>query len=89
MNKTPLFEYPISEDIARSLIVHPDMKVNSFKEPIDVITALESYPRPDLLFANAYEALASRFNLLVLHEWQLGIVTEIKAMLKKHYGGLK
>ena len=90
MDRTPLFQYPLSDTVARSLIVHPKMKKYGFKEPIDVIRAVETYPLPNLIFTKAYEALAESFNLKILHKWQLGIETEIKRMLRKHYpSGLK
>lgn len=66
--------------------MHPDFKKKEFKVPLDVYKELEDYPRPNLFFADAYEIIASRFNSLVAHKWQLNIINEIKSMLKRSQG---
>lgn len=70
--------------------MHPALKKYGWKEPIDVTSAIEVYPLPNLIFTEAYEALAQSFNSKIIHKWQLGIEQEIKRMLKQNYpNGLK
>lgn len=75
--------------MARALIVHPNLEEEKFEEPKDVYERIEQYPRPDLIFIQAYEAMATRFHSLILHKWQHGIEMEIKRMLKTKCGGVR
>lgn len=54
VDSVPLIESPLSEEAARKLIIHPEMKEYNFKEPSDVTEAIENYPLPNLIFTHAY-----------------------------------
>ena len=89
LDTAPLFEYPLADATARSLIVNPAMKQYAFKEPEDVTNALEGYPLRSLIFVEAYEAMAAHFHSHMTYRWQKGIESDIKNLLRKSFGGLR
>lgn len=66
---TALFEHPLAEETARIFLVHESMKKHDLKDLEGVITAIEKYPLKNLIFIDAYKALADSFNLQILHRW--------------------
>ena len=89
LDTTPLFEFPMSDDVCRIMMIQKSLKKYGWKEPEHVTAAVENYPLDNLLWEKAYEALADSFSMKIINKWQLAIENNIKVMLKKHYGGLK
>ena len=69
LDATPLFEFPMSEDVCRMLIVSKTTKRYGWKEPEQVVEVVENYPLTNLIWERAYEALADSFSMKILHKW--------------------
>ena len=61
LDKTPIFQIPLSEQKARDLLIFNQSLEKRFKTTKELRKAIVTYPQEDLLFAKVQIALGKRF----------------------------
>ena len=89
VDRTPIFQVPLSEEAARQLLIlEPDLG-KQFKTTAALRKAAEAYPLNTLLFAKVQTALARKFKPFIVSHWLEKIVRHIEAMVKQNFKGSK
>ena len=69
LDKTPIFQIPISEDQARQILIFDQYLGKRFKKTDALRKAVITYPQDDLLFAKVQIALGKRFKPTIVSHW--------------------
>ena len=69
LDKTPIFQIPISEDQARQILIFDQYLGKRFKNTDALRNAVITYPQDDLLFVKVQIALGKRFKPTIISHW--------------------